>query len=146
MEILELINLGLLFLGAALIIIELFFGLESTFDLVLSGIAIFIGGLFGIIAGNLWFVGLIAAIILLILYWIAGRQFVHKQIHVDISHTNVDRLVGMEGKVKRITPKGFVVSVEGEEWTAESTDELKIDDIIHIKATKGTILEVSKKL
>lgn len=145
MEILDLINLALVFGGLTLITLEIFLGVDSAFDLVLSGLSLVMAGILGFLFWNIWLIGVCLSILFLILYWALGRSFIHKKITVDTKNSNIDKIIGMEGKVKRIKKDNlYVVSVDGEEWSAESRDDLKVGDIIIVSKFNSNLLTINK--
>lgn len=127
-----------------MILAEILLGIDSLFDLVLSGSSLVVGGLVGIFTSSS-VVGLAVSAILVVVYWALGRKFLHERLAVEPSVTNVDRIVGHSGTVVRTTKNGkFVVKVDGEEWTATASEQLQPNDNIIVNTVSGTVLEVSK--
>lgn len=145
MQPLDYINILLLFGGLFLITLEIFLGIDSAFDLILSGLSLFLAGSIGFILWNVWISGLVLSIIFLNLYWVLGRKYIHENIQVESRSSNIDNIVGQRGVVKRLKSNhSLVVNVCGEEWSAESRVSLESGDIILVDGLNGNLLLVSK--
>ncbi len=140
------VPLALIGIGLAMIFAELIIGLDSLFDLTLSGAALFFAGLIGF-ALRSWEISLIAAFILLILYWALGRAYIHKLIKTHPRRTNSDKLIGLKVKITRINESGVAFTkLEGEEWRVEPKAgfEMQVSDKVEITDVKGVSLIVKK--
>lgn len=133
----------LVIVGFVLIIAELLIGLDSLFDLVLSGTALLIAGSVGYLVPS-WPVSIVLALLLLVVYWFLGRNYVHKFIDTHPRKTNADRLVGQTSTVSRVRADGkaFFAKFGGEEWKIESDADLAEDLKVVVTTVKGAILEV----
>lgn len=132
--------------GLTMVIAELFIGIDSYFDLVLSGTALMIGGGIGIAAANAP-IALICTLLLLVLYWLLGRKYVHKLIKTHPRKTNSDKLIGQIIQITRVNNDSGAVfgKIEGEEWRLQpntSNLDLKPNDNVRVTKIVGAILEV----
>lgn len=137
------IPVALVVIGLVMILVELFIGIDSLFDLTLSGTALFLAGGFGIVTLS-WVIALIVAILFLMLYWALGRSYIHKIIKTHPRKTNKDKLIGVTTKVSRVNDekgKAFI-KLEGEEWLVNAENQLKIGDKVEVTKVDGTILQV----
>ena len=143
MELNTLIPITLVILGFVLIIAELFIGLDSMFDLVLSGSALLISGATGFLAEN-WIVSMALTFILLITYWVLGRRYVHKMIKTHPHKTNSDKLLDRQTKISRVNEEktSFYAKIDGEEWKVVSEASLKMNTKVTVTKVNGAILEV----
>lgn len=142
---LPIINPGLVILGFILISLELFIGLDSLFDLVLSGLALIAGGMLGLLLGNNVVVGLVLSLVFLIGYWFLGRAYLKDKLQPEHTHSNVDRLPGMVVQISKQTARGtFIANVEGEDWSVSCEQQLQIGDKVEILSASGAILIVKK--
>lgn len=84
--------------------------------------------------------------ILGIILLLTTRPLVNKLLKKDNIPTNTDRIIGMKGIVtETITSTSYgEVKVDGKRWTATSTEELSIGDIVKIIKIDGVKLEVKK--
>ena len=143
METAIIINISLIVIGFVLIVTEVIIGLDSLFDLVLSGSALAFGGGFGLVTQSA-LVGLTISIVLLGAYWLIGRQMVRSRLHVEGERTNADRILGLRATVQRIKDNGnYVVSIESEQWTAVSESDLKPGDHAQVVGVDGSIIHIA---
>ena len=84
----------------------------------------------------------IGGVILLLL----TRPLLKKYIDVDKEKTNLDRVVGMKGKVTEKIEKLGVgeVKVDGKKWSAVADEEIDVDTVVRIKDIKGVKLIVER--
>ncbi len=142
METATTINLILVVVGFGMILAEILIGIDSLFDLVLSGLSLLIGGAIGLLFSSS-LIGLAVSAVLVVLYWVLGRRYVRQRLHIPGHKTNVEKIVNQTGKVLRVKSNGdYVVSIDGEEWTAESKDELEEGNQIRVIEVNGTVLSV----
>jgi len=135
----------LVYLGLGAILIELFVGVNTGFDLVLLGISMIIGGLAGSFFHNFQ-LGLIIASLLVFLYIFLGRKIIKKYLNISTSKTNIDNLIGKNALViKSITPTSCgQVKIFGEIWRAEAKEEIKANEKVEIVEVEGVTLKVIK--
>ena len=84
----------------------------------------------------------IGGVILLLL----TRPLLKKYIDVNKEKTNLDRVVGMKGKVTEKIEKLGVgeVKVDGKKWSAIADEEIDVDTVVRIKDIKGVKLIVER--
>lgn len=146
-EVLEIINPILIILGLVLVIVELFTGVGSGLDLALTGLAMVLGGVVGLLSGNLWLVGIAAAAVLLIVYWLLLRAYFHSRIYGHSAHrSNIDNVAGATGKVvSKLSDDKWLVNVEGEQWSAVSESvDLGPGETVRVERVNGVILIISR--
>lgn len=144
-NILEFTNIALIVFGLVLIATELVVGVDSMFDLVLSGLSLMFAGIIAGLMGNSWEFGLVLSIVFLLSYWIIGRSFIKERLDVDHTRTNADGLLGKKAKIIRKTQSGkYIIKIDGEEWTCDSEDELILGDNVVVVDNDGAILDVRK--
>ena len=133
----------LVYLGLIFVLLELFIGIETGFDLVLIGIALMIGGGAGNWMGS-WEVGVATATIITILYIIFGRQFVKSKLKVQTKSTNIESLIGKRGVVtKEIAPhRAGQIKVNSELWRAISNKKIAPKTEVIIEEIHGVTAQV----
>lgn len=134
--------------GLLMILLELFIGVETGFDLVMLGSALILGGLLTSFLDS-WLVTAICASAFCALYVGIGRKYVKAKMKVSDTKTNVDAIIGKTGIVKSRIGKDTsgLVKVGNEEWRAISEDSINIEegeDITVVDVT-GVTLIVKKK-
>lgn len=135
-----------LIIGLTFILLELFIGVETGFDLVVIGFTMILSALVG-----RWFASTEAMIsltaLLSITYILLGRSYVQRKIRVHPHATNVDTLIGHDGIViKAIKPhQPGIVSLDGEEWRAKSSQSLTVGTTIIVTEIQGVTLIVKKE-
>nr|MBC8521867.1 hypothetical protein [Methanomicrobia archaeon] len=80
-------------LGLLMILLELFIGVETGFDLVMLGSALILGGLLTSFFDS-WLVTAICASAFCALYVGIGRKYVKAKMKVSDTKTNVDAIIG----------------------------------------------------
>ncbi|PIZ45358.1 hypothetical protein CO180_00660 [candidate division WWE3 bacterium CG_4_9_14_3_um_filter_41_6] len=128
----------MMFAGLGLIIMELFIGIDTGFDLVLIGSTLIIGGGVGKFSDNP-ILGVIITGILAVLYIIYRRNYLKSKLTVHTQSSNIDSLVGTKALViKTITPhKAGQIKVGGETWRAVSDKECIENTYIMIIKIEG---------
>ncbi len=145
MEIFDYTNYALITLGFLLIAAELLLGIDSLFDLVLSGISLILGGFLGLILDNNIAIGMAISMILLIMYFVLFRSKVQKKLAVAHHHTNVDKLIDSETKIEKIMKNGkYVVKIDGEHWSASCESKLEIGDKVKVIQVHGSMVEIKQ--
>lgn len=139
------VNWLLIFLGLAAVLVELFVGVETGFDLVLIGIALVLGGLVGNWWGN-WQAGVTVAILLSFAYIFFGRKFVKSRLAIATKSTNIDKLIGRKALViKDITPdEAGKVKINSEVWRAEGEKKFNQGQRVKVVSIEGVTLKVEK--
>ena len=130
------INWLIIFLGLGAILLELFIGIETGFDLVLIGVALMIGGGIGNITGNP-VIGIIVTAVLSFAYIFFGREFVKSRLKAKSNKTNVESVIGKTGRVEKdITPsRAGQVKIGTEVWRATADHKI-------VEGTKVTVQSV----
>jgi len=136
-------NYLLIILGVIAVIVELLLGVVTGFDLLIIGVVLILSGSIGFLFGS-FTIGLVATIVLSLLYVLFGRNFVKQNISIATTKTNSDALLGKKGKVvKKITSQmAGQVKVEGEIWRAHSKTTLDEGTTITVQSISGVTLTV----
>ncbi|RLG27151.1 hypothetical protein DRN76_00320 [Methanosarcinales archaeon] len=134
--------------GLLMILLELFIGVETGFDLVMLGSALIFGGLLTSFADS-WLVTAICASAFCALYVGIGRKYIKAKMTVGDTKTNVDAIIGRSGVVKRGIGKNTsgIVRIGNEEWRARSGGNIDIreGDMITVIGVAGVTLIVEKE-
>lgn len=133
----------ILYLGLFAIILELFLGVSTGFDLLIIGAALLIGGAVGVVTEN-WQIGLAVSSILALGYIMLGRKYLRRSLTVVTTSTNIDRIVGLDAIVTRPIEEGLVgqVIVDGEVWRAQSLSDLDVGSQVRVASVEGVTLNV----
>ncbi len=131
--------------GLVMVLLELFVGVETGFDLVCLGSAFIIGGLVTWPADS-WVLTLIVTLIICVAYLAIGRRYVHRWTASRKEKTNVDVIIGKKGVVIQIVTPDLNgrVKVGNEEWAARSGQCIEIGEDIVVTAISGVTLSVEK--
>lgn len=131
--------------GLLLVLLELFVGMQTGFDLVLVGSVLVISGLLGLLLGSIPLM-LVVAIVLSVLYITVGRRQVKKRLMTGGGLTNVDRLIGAPATViRQISPdRAGMVRLDDEDWRAAADEILYEKDIVTVESIEGVTLRVRK--
>ncbi|MCL4375128.1 NfeD family protein [Patescibacteria group bacterium] len=129
--------------GIVCVIVEILLGAVTGFDLLLIGIILMVSGGLGIMLGS-FSTALVATVVLVVVYLIAGRRFIKQKLAIATKETNVDRLIGKKAfVVKKIeTGRPGQVKFEGEIWRAESDRSIAVDQGVVIESVSGVTLRV----
>jgi membrane protein implicated in regulation of membrane protease activity len=133
--------------GLLLAALELVFGLDTSFDLVITGSVFIVGGFIAWLLGA-WLAAPIATIVMGVAYIVLGRRYIKRVMGVPQEPTNVDAMVGKSGIVlSRVTTLGFDgrVRVDNEEWRARAADEIQVGEEVVVKSISGVTLFVEKR-
>lgn len=133
--------------GLILILLELFIGIQTGFDLVLVGISLIIGGVFGNMIDNSQ-AAFILASILSILYIVFGRKIIKQKIIVTTNKTNTDQLIGKKGMATKTIGQNKIgsVRINDEDWRATSSDSIEIGESVEVISIEGVTLLVKKSI
>ena len=114
--------------GLLMILLELFIGVETGFDLVMLGSALILGGLLTCFFDS-WLLTALCASAFCALYVGIGRKYVKAKMKVSATKTNVDAIIGKTGTVKSSIGKDTsgLVKVGNEEWRARSEEGINIE-------------------
>src|SRR3972149_2292105 len=127
--------------GLALIILELFLGIDTGLDLVFIGTAFVLGGLITLGIQSWVWTAIISGVICIV-YVVIGRRYIHKKAAVSAARTNIDTIIGKSGIVQQdIGPeKDGLVKVGNEQWRARSGEEIKTGEEITVSSVSGVTL------
>ena len=138
-------NSWLFLLGLAAIVLELFFGVSTGFDLVVIGSIFVLAGGVGMLSGSFLY-ALITIIFLSFFYIVLGRKFIKNKLSIATTNTNGDALIGKKAQViKEIqTDSPGQVKIEGEIWRANADETIAEGTEIVIESISGVSLQVKK--
>ena len=130
--------------GLLIILLELFIGVETGFDLVMLGSALVLGGLLTSFADS-WLATAICASLFCVLYVGIGRKYVRAKMKLCDIKTNVDAIIGKSGIVTRSIGENTsgLVRVGNEEWRAMSGGNINIEEgatVMVIEVTGVTLI------
>ena len=135
--------------GLLMILLELFIGVETGFDLVMLGSALILSGLLTCFTGS-WLVTAITASAFCALYVGVGRKYIKAKMKVGGTKTNVDAIIGKSGIVKSSIGKNTngMVKIGNEEWRARSEGDVNIEEgeYITVVDVTGVTLIVKKEV
>jgi membrane protein implicated in regulation of membrane protease activity len=131
--------------GLLLVLAELFLGVEAGLDLVMLGSAFILGALATAYFRS-WVLTLGGVAALCLLYVAVGRKYTRRTTRRE-ARTNVEALLGREGVLLRPVGRNRygVVKVGGEEWRAESEQELGEGEEVVVTGIKGVTLIVERR-
>ena len=137
----------LFFIGAglALIILELFLGIDTGLDLVFIGTAFVLGGLVTLTIQS-WVWTAIVSGVICIIYVAIGRRYIHRKMALKGEKTNIDTIIGKTGTVEQdIEPdKEGMVKVGYEKWHARSEENIKAGEEITVTGISGVTVNVKR--
>lgn len=134
------VGLGLLF-----ILLELAIGVETGLDLVFIGSALVLGGLVTWPLES-WILTVIVTSIICVVYIFVLRHYVRKRMAVKTQRTNVDALIGRQGKVLKSIARNADgrVKIDTERWKARAGEDIKEGDEIIVTGINRNTLIVEK--
>ncbi|MEA1864090.1 MAG: NfeD family protein [Euryarchaeota archaeon] len=130
--------------GLLMILLELFIGVETGFDLVMLGSALVLGGLLTSFVDS-WLATAICASLFCALYVGIGRRYIRAKMKLGATKTNVDAIIGKSGIVTRSIGENTSgrVRVGNEEWRAMSGGNIDIEEgatIMVLEVTGVTLI------
>lgn len=133
-------------LGLLAVLLELFVGIQTGFDLIIIGSVMIASGLIGDFF-NQFSMTLVIAIVLCGAYLLFFRKIIKKKITPTTHHLNTDRLQDSEGVVTKAisADRPGQVSIDDEIWRAVSKTALKTGDQIIVESVRGVTVHVRKK-
>lgn len=133
-------------LGLLAVLLELFVGIQTGFDLVVIGTVMIASGLIGDFFNQLS-VTLVVAILLCGAYLLFFRKIIKQKITSTTHHLNTDRLQDSEGMVTKAisADKPGQVTIDDEIWRAVSTTSLKKGVQVVVESVRGVTVHVRKK-
>ena len=133
--------------GLVMILAELIIGVETGFDLVIVGSILAIAGAVTSFF-NSWVVTVVSGSVVCVIYFIAGRRYVHRlrKWQTEIK-SGADALIGESGIVTRPITRvsDGSVKVGNESFRARADDDIGKDEEIEVTGIKGITLIVKKK-
>lgn len=129
--------------GLIFLILEIFLGIDTGFDLIILGSILLITGF----SGNYFHsfsLSLFLIIILCLIYFILGRHFIKSKLSAFHLKTNTNKLLNQTGIVTHnISPnKPGLVKIDDEFWRATSNQILTTNTAIKVKDVSGVTLKV----
>lgn len=140
------LNQAVIIFGLLLIILELFFNLDTGFDLLVFGTIIILSGFFGLVFGSIWLtLGLITLVSLLYVFFLR-KKFKEKVVKPLEETYSIDALIGKTAVVTtEISPKkAGKVKLNGQIWRARSKARCKVGEKVKVEKIKGITLVVKK--
>lgn len=139
------INNFLIIAGLIAIFSELILGVASGFDIALLGTSLVIGGTTGFIFKNNE-AGIIASIILSLIYIFFGKKLIKNKLTIKTSSTNIDNLIGKYGICTKAISENKTgqVKISNEFWRAESEKTIEKDMKVKVLSVEGVTLHVVK--
>ncbi len=130
--------------GLLFIILELLIGATTGFDLLLTGIALLLGGGAFILFKTLWSAIVTTALAITIYFFLLRRILRNKLVSTTTHKINIDKLVGAKGTVIKdiSSQRAGQVKIEGEIWRAISNTDLKKGEIVIVDSIEGVTLKV----
>lgn len=135
----------LLYIGFFLILLELFLGVDTGFDLLVIGLNLIIGAVLQYIL-KFDYLGIGSFIILSFLYVFFGRKVIKEKLNLATTKTNIDSLIGKTGIVVKKIHKASAgrVKVSSEEWRAEADEDIEQGEKVKVIEIEGVTLKVKK--
>jgi len=134
--------------GLLMILLELFVGVETGFDLVILGSALILGSLLTSFA-NSWLATVICVSAFCMLYVGIGRKYIKAKMKLDDTKTNVDAIIGRGGVAKSSIGKNTsgLVRIGNENWRARSEGDTYIEegDMVMVIDVDGVTLIVKRE-
>ncbi len=133
----------LLFVGLIAILLELFIGIDTGFDLVLIGITLILGGIIGIFFHR-QDAAIITTSFFSFLYIFLGRTMIRHRLFTKHTKTNIENIVGkiaiVEKKINKT--RAGQVKVGTETWRAVSDTIIKRGERVKVVRIQGVTLSV----
>ena len=132
-------------IGLVMALAELILGVDMGLDLVFIGSAFIISGLVTW-PFHFWWLTVIVTSIICVLYVVLGRRYIHRWTATKATVTNVDAIIGKTGVVLTdIHPNNHgLVRLGGEEWRADSAEDISAGTAIKVIEVRGVTLKVIK--
>ncbi len=140
------VNQAIVIFGLVLIVLELFFNLDTGFDLLIFGTIIILSGFFGLIFSSIWLtLGLITLVSLLYIFFLR-KKFKEKIVRPLEETYSIDALIGTTATVtQEISPKKTgKIKLNGQIWRARSKARCKVGEKVKVEKIKGITLFVKK--
>jgi len=133
-------------IGLVMVLMELIIGVDTAFDLVIIGSILIIAGAVTIPFHN-WWLTLVIAIVLSIIYLSLLRGYVRRRMRFGGLKSNIDAYIGQAAVVLKdiSTTEVGRVRVGAEEWRARADEPINAGEEVIIESVKGITLTVKKK-
>ena len=130
-----------IFIAIVFIILEL---ITTAFFLVWFGIGAIVAAILNYLGFDIYVQFVAFAVVSLVLI-LSTRRFADRITPESGKKTTAERLVGRTAKVLRqIDENTYVVSVDGEEWSAHTNDPVNIGDAVKVVGINSIILIIEK--
>jgi len=133
-------------IGLVMVLMEVIIGVDTAFDLVIIGSILIIAGAVTIPFHN-WWLTLVIAIVLSIIYLSLLRGYVRRRMRFGGLKSNIDAYIGQAAVVLKdiSTTEVGRVRVGAEEWRARADEPINAGEEVIIESVKGITLTVKKK-
>lgn len=137
-------NSWLFLLGLAAVVLELFFGVATGFDLVVIGSIFVLASGVGMVTGS-FMVALITITVLSVIYIFLGRNIIKNKLSIATTSTNVDALIGKKAVVTKVIhpSKAGQITIEGEIWRAQAERIINVGTEVTIESVSGVTVSVT---
>lgn len=130
-----------IFLAIVFVILEL---ITNSFFLVWFGVGSIVAAILNYLSFDIYvqFVGFAVVSAILVL---STRKFANRITPENTKKTTAERLIGRNAKVlRKISDETYVVSVNGEEWSAHTNDAVNVDDTVKVVGIDSIKLIIEK--
>lgn len=133
-------------IGLVMVLLEVLIGVDTAFDLVIIGSILIIAGAVTIPFHN-WWLTLVVAVVLSVLYLSLLRSYVRRRMRSGGAKTNIDAYIGQAAVVIRdiSTTEIGRIRVGAEEWRARADEPIGEGEEVVIVSVQGITLTVKKK-
>ena len=133
-------------IGLVMVLLEVLIGVDTAFDLVIIGSILIIAGAVTIPFHN-WWLTLVVAVVLSVLYLSLLRSYVRRRMRSGGAKTNIDAHIGQAAVVIRdiSTTEIGRIRVGAEEWRARADEPIGEGEEVVIVSVQGITLTVKKK-
>ena len=133
-------------IGLVMVLLEVIIGVDTAFDLVIVGSILIIAGAATIPFHN-WWLTLIVAVVLSVVYLSLLRSYVRRRMRQGGTKTNIDAYIGRTAVVLKDIAVADIgrVRVGAEEWRARADEPIAAGEEVIISSVQGITLTVKKK-
>lgn len=133
-------------IGLVMVLMELIIGVDTAFDLVIIGSILIIAGAVTSPFNN-WWLTLVIAIVLSVIYLSLVRSYVRRRMRFGGLKSNIDAYIGEAAVVIKdiSTTEVGRVRINAEEWRAHAEEPISTGEEVVIVSVKGITLTVKKK-
>jgi membrane protein implicated in regulation of membrane protease activity len=128
------------------VLMEVIIGVDTAFDMVIVGSILIIAGAATIPFHN-WWLTLVVAVVLCILYLTLLRGYVRRRMQTGGAKTNIDAYIGQTAVVLKDIGTADIgrVRVGSEEWRARADEPIAAGEKVIIVSVQGITLTVKNK-